>query len=682
MRWFVVLLSFFFASMPAVAQDPKVNVELLSSRTTAAPGETFTVALRQDITPGWHTYWRNPGDSGEETKLHWQLPEGWTASDILWPAPTAHPIPPLVNYGYDGTLILPVRITVPENAVTGTPVVLKARATWLVCNDICIPESAEVIYTVNIEQDSITDDASASLLADAVAALPKKADAVLSLVLMRPKAELDVSALGLGALREAYFFPEDGALLDHAAPQVLRGNTLQLKTSDSLPVALPTTAAGLLRYVTESGNRGVVQVSSAVTVSAPSTGDAFAADTSGSVSIETALLFALLGGIILNLMPCVFPILSLKALSLVQKNANVKKARAEGVWFLAGVQASMLALAGLLLVLKAGGAAIGWGFQLQYLPFVMAMTLLFVALALNLLGFFEITGRFQNIGDELTRKHGGTGAFFTGALAVLVATPCTAPFMGAALGFAFTQPAAVTLLVFAALGLGLAAPFLLLCWVPALARRLPKPGVWMQRFREFLAFPMLAAAVWLFWVATLQGGADAAAWLLGLIVLLSFKVWLARVWPKAGIALLVLFILGAGYALFTVTPTRSVSSELSKGSWSSAAVDAALAEGRPVLVDFTAAWCITCLVNERTTLSDDAVKAALTEAGVVVLVADWTNQDALITVELAKYGRVGVPLYLLYRGVPGETPEVLPQILSPSLMLDKITTLGKPQAAH
>lgn len=247
MRWFVVLLSFFFASMPAVAQDPKVNVELLSSRTTAAPGETFTVALRQDITPGWHTYWRNPGDSGEETKLHWQLPEGWIASDILWPAPTAHPIPPLVNYGYDGTLILPVRITVPENAVTGTPVVLKARATWLVCNDICIPESAEVSYTVNIEQDSITDDASASLLADAVAALPKKADAVLSLVLMRPKAELDVSVLGLGALREAYFFPEDGALLDHAAPQVLRGNTLQLKTSDSLPVALPTTAAGLLR---------------------------------------------------------------------------------------------------------------------------------------------------------------------------------------------------------------------------------------------------------------------------------------------------------------------------------------------------------------------------------------------------------------------------------------------------
>ncbi|MFN9322318.1 MAG: protein-disulfide reductase DsbD family protein [Holosporales bacterium] len=667
--------------------SPMVQATLLSSRQAAAPGESFSMALRQDITPGWHTYWRNPGDSGEQTRLVWQLPEDWNVSAIAWPAPQAIAMPPLVNYGFSGTVILPVTVSVPDNAIPGTVIPIKVRAVWLVCKDVCIPESADLVYSLTIDENSIEDVSGAGLIAETKAKLPRTFNAPLSLSLNNQDLFLDVSALQSSNSKTVYFFPYDNALIDHAAPQLLNDTTLNLKASGAIRGLLanpPGQVEGLLRITTTSGETTDKLIQASFTIAAaPTTTEVSPHQpvvTPSGLTLSMALVFALLGGLILNLMPCVFPVLSLKALSFASAHdKDLPAIRREAVAFVMGVQVSLMALAGLLLGLKASGMAVGWGFQLQFIPFVAAMTVLFYLIALNLLGIIYISGsKLQNIGQALTHRTGVRGAFFTGALAVLVATPCTAPFMGAAMGMAFAQPGITTILIFMALGFGLALPFALLALRPSWARCLPRPGKWMETFRQALAFPMLAAMAWLFWVATRQGGATVALWLLTLLIIIAFLAWLRRhgvrtiflVLVGTVVTLGVLSVLGRHHVAKSITPHID--------TWSPEAVQKARQQGHPVFVNFTADWCVTCLVNERTTLSSSSVQEAFTKRGVVVLTADWTNQDEAIADELARFGRIGVPLYLLYPpGVIGE-PQVLPQLLTPTTVLDALTATRKP----
>lgn len=689
------LLSFIFflgwSLMSVHAQphnnDPMVQATLLSSRQAAAPGETFSMALRQDITPGWHTYWRNPGDSGEQTRLVWQLPEDWNASAISWPAPQAIAVPPIVNYGYSGTVILPVTISVPDTAIPGTVVPVKVRAVWLVCKDVCIPESADLSYSLTIDENSVEDVAGAAMIAEAREMLPRAATTPLSLSLNNQSLFLDVSALQRSDIKDAYFFPYDNGLIDHAVPQVFQDGKLTMKASSAIRGLLaspPSQVEGLLRLTKTSGQISDVIIQAPFTVAAApvtiETGPANYSVTVPQLTLGMALVFALLGGLILNLMPCVFPVLSLKALSFANAHdKDIPAIRREALAFIAGVQVSLLSLAGVLLGLKASGMAVGWGFQLQFLPFVAAMTVLFYLIALNLLGIVYFSGsKLQNIGQALTHRTGVRGAFFTGTLAVLVATPCTAPFMGAAMGLAFAQPGIITFFIFSALGLGLASPFALFALRPSWARCLPKPGPWMETLRQALAFPMLAAMAWLFWVATRQGGATVALWLLGLLIVIAFLAWLRRRGVRtltlmiAGLAVIigVLATLDRHHASAGLTPQA--------GNWSPEAVRQARQQGHSVFVNFTADWCVTCLVNERTTLSSAAVQEAFSKRGVIVLTADWTNQDEAIADELARFGRIGVPLYLLYPAGVTSEPQVLPQLLTPSIVLDALTAIRKP----
>ncbi|MFN9791153.1 MAG: thiol:disulfide interchange protein, partial [Holosporales bacterium] len=495
-----------------------------------------------------------------------------------------------VNYGFSGTVILPVTVSVPDNAIPGTVIPIKVRAVWLVCKDVCIPESADLVYSLTIDENSIEDVSGAGLIAETKAKLPRTFNAPLSLSLNNQDLFLDVSALQNSNSKTVYFFPYDNALIDHAAPQLLNDTTLNLKASGAIRGLLanpPGQVEGLLRITTTSGETTDKLIQASFTIAAAPTTTEVAPHqpvvTPSGLTLSMALVFALLGGLILNLMPCVFPVLSLKALSFASAHdKDLPAIRREAVAFVMGVQVSLMALAGLLLGLKASGMAVGWGFQLQFIPFVAAMTVLFYLIALNLLGIIYISGsKLQNIGQALTHRTGVRGAFFTGALAVLVATPCTAPFMGAAMGMAFAQPGITTILIFMALGFGLALPFALVALRPSWARCLPRPGKWMETFRQALAFPMLAAMAWLFWVATRQGGATVALWLLTLLIIIAFLAWLRRhgvrtiflVLVGTVVTLGVLSVLGRHHVAKSIAPHID--------TWSPEAVQKARQQGHP-----------------------------------------------------------------------------------------------------
>ncbi len=684
-----------------------VEARLTADSIAVTPGQTFYVALHQDIRDGWHTYWRNPGDSGEATRLVLDLPDGWEAGEIVWPAPHAIPVGPLTNYGYEGEIVLPVPVTVPAD-YEGGAATIGAESTWLVCEDICIPESAEFEISLRV-----TDSAPrahprfAQEIEDALAGMPKAASSDSIMAIQGDRAALavpdaDLAAAGAeGRLREVYFFPYEGGLVEAPAAQPVSSEAgalrLELTPGFAMSEAEPP-FEGVLAYDVRgdggwtrearivSAGEGELSFAAAPRVEGAGGEEGAGGGVSNAATLWQALIGAFLGGLILNLMPCVFPVLSLKALGFAQRAHDHKgEVRAHGLIFLSGVLVTFALLGGLLIALKAGGAAVGWGFQLQSPAVILALTLLFFAIALNLLGFFEIGGGLQNIGSGLAARSGTSGAFFTGALAVIVATPCTAPFMAGALGYALTLPAISALMVFLALGLGLAAPFTLLSFAPGLLSRLPKPGPWMDRFKQFMAFPMLAAAVWLVWVISVQAGpAGVAAALAGMLAL-GFAVWAGRLSSLFGKALAAAAVLAA---LLTVPAAAQLSPASSGGTgvetetdslaWSPEALAKAREEG-VVFVDFTAAWCITCQVNERVVLNSKPVKQAFAEEGVTMMVADWTNKDAVIAAELEKFGRAGVPLYLVYR--PGEeSPQILPQILTERAVIEAVRASAPPSA--
>jgi thiol:disulfide interchange protein DsbD len=665
-----------------------LTAELVAAADGAAPGGEVQLALRQVIDKGWHTYWRNSGDSGAPTELTWTLPSGWSAGEIVWAPPSRKPIGPLMNYGYAGEVLLPVKVKVPASARPGQTADLRVQAAFLVCADVCVPEDADLSIRVKVVSgDPAPDPTWGPRIQAALDAAPQPGK--VQAVLVSAPSGLKVAATGpllaAGSVKQAYFFPYETGILDHAAPQALErgpeGLTLSLKPAPG--AAAPAALGGVLEV---DGKVYEIQAApGAAPAGASGLGPPPAARPAGSASgsLAGAILFAFLGGLILNLMPCVFPVLAMKAASLAGHGHDRRAARLQGLAFLAGVMATFLGLAVLLLVVRAGGAAVGWGFQLQSPPVVSALALLMLVVGLNMSGLFEIGGSLQGIGSGAASRSGGLGAFLTGALAVVVAAPCTAPFMAPALGWAMTQPAAVSLAVFAGLGLGFAAPFTLAALAPGLLARLPRPGPWMDTFRKVLAFPMYGAAAWLAWVLAVQAGPDLLARLLAAGVLLAFACWLAglaqkrailgqpaRILGIAALAVAALSVAGAVWpssAAADASATGGEASGLAYEAYTPERLAALQAEGRPVFVNYTAAWCVTCQVNERVAFSTRTAAEAFKASGVVYLKADWTRRDAVIAEDLERFGRAGVPLYLVYPAGGGE-PRILPQLLTPDIV--------------
>lgn len=671
------------AASPNVLPDP-VTARLVSEAGSVTPGGTLWVDLHLDITPGWHVYWRNPGDAGLPTEIAWSLPAGFSAGEIAWPAPEHFVLGTIGNYGYSGLADLLVPITAPAGLKSGAPVHLAAHATWLACLEICIPGEAKLALDLPVGAGPpATNQAVAARFAALRDRLPQTAPFATRFVASGRDLRLFVPAAALTGIDKPTlsFFPFDGNVVDAAAePQEERG-------ADGLAVVLPratgpaATLPGRLDGVLVV--RGAGGVERTYSIDAPRA--AAVLDGGPGVAWWQALLLALLGGVALNLMPCVFPVLSLKLLGLAG-SAHGAEQRHHGIAYGAGVILSFALLGGVLLVLRAGGAAIGWGFQLQSPVVVALLAYLLLAMGLSLSGVAEFGAGLTGTGNRFAGGAGLVGAFATGVLATIVATPCTAPFMGAALGAALIAPAPVAFAIFLALGGGLALPVVLVTAVPALARRLPRPGIWMEWFKQLLAFPLYGTVAWLIWVLMQEVGSVGTISALFGLVAVGFAVWIygrtRAIGPAGRRAGAGLAASGIAAALILMTmlrpaeaPPAGVAGEPAAAQrdtfgyqpFSLARLDRLAAEHQPVFVNLTAAWCITCLVNEHTALDSQAVRRAFAERRIVALKGDWTRQNPEITAFLQQFGRSGVPLYLLYD--KAGTPTILPQILTEASVL-------------
>ncbi|MBI1384304.1 MAG: thiol:disulfide interchange protein [Rhizobiales bacterium] len=710
------------AAADADAPPRRVAIDLVADGTEVAPGRPFWLAVRQRIDPGWHTYWSNPGDSGEPTRLEWSLPEGFSASDIHWPLPHAVPVGPLVNFGYKDEAVLLVEVT-PAAGALPDRFTVSVQAEYLVCEEICIPEAGEAALEFrsragggHVVEGGVPVAEASRILDTARRQLPTPLPWATAIEVGPETVALSVAATELdpGRITDLYFFPDRWGLISHPASQRLAwhegGFRLTLARGDLKGEALDG-LAGLL-VVTErlagpaSAGAGETTARHGFTLSAsanaaplalgpargPAAGSGYAAG--GFIAMVEAVLLAVLGGVLLNLMPCVFPVLSLKALSLAGKAGHgTGERRRQALAYGAGVLATFAALGVLLLVLRAAGLALGWGFQFQSPFFVLAMAALFMALGLSLSGVFTVGGSLVGLGSGLAARPGLSGSFFTGVLASVASTPCTAPFMGAALGYALTRPAIEALVILLALGVGFALPIVALGFSSRLARLLPRPGAWMETLKQALAFPLYASVGWLVWVLSIQAGSEGVIAAAVVLVTVALAAWLhgrlgeaARVWRTAPVVLIAasLFagatlvegsggeLAGGPGAVVAGRPGGASTSGPLAEPYSSARLEALLAEGRPVFVNFTAAWCITCKVNELVALSSERVARAFADAGVVYLKGDWTRQDRAITEVLQRHGRAGVPLYLFFpRGSAG-VPDVLPQILTEQMLLERI----------
>jgi thiol:disulfide interchange protein DsbD len=682
---------------PRKPSTPRVRVELISEREGIVPGASFWVGVRQRIAPGWHTYWINPGDSGEPMTIEWALPPGFEAEDLVWPHPERLPVGPAMTFGYSREVVLLARITAPDALEPGDTVTLAGRAAWLVCEKICIPEEGDVRLALPVVAgDPPPSPLGARAIARARRAVPAPSPWPASFSVTAEAIALEVEAAGLAADRiaDVYFYPGQWGVVDHAAPQQVaigeRGITVRAARG-ALTASAEAPIEGVL-VVKERLDDGVASQAFALRATRQGAPPAAPAPAPG-LSLLQVVALALAGGLVLNLMPCVLPVLSVKALAMVRHAGHDRATLARhGVAYTAGVLASFGVVAGALVSLRAGGAQIGWGFQLQSPVFVTLLAYLFFALALGLSGAIVIGGRITGAGHALAARPGCAGSFFTGALATVAATPCTAPFMGVAVGFAVTAAPATALLVFEALGLGLALPYLLLSLVPAWCRLLPRPGPWMIRLEQLLAFPLYATVAWLTWVVSRQSGPEGVAAVAAGLVLIAFAAWLFQAtrtssgWGRrmataaAGIAALAAIALGPLIAAGPPAPGSRSASAPGAIAWepfSASRVAELRAEGKPVFVNFTAAWCVTCLVNERVALGSPAVADTFRAKGVACLKADWTNRDPEIARVLGSFGRSGVPLYVVYPPArPGEPgggePSILPQILSEGTIIDAI----------
>ena len=659
LRW--LLLLFALIAGPAAAQlAPRQNAirpELIAEG-PAVPGGEVELAIVMHTSPGWHGYWLNPGDAGLPMEIRWQLPSGAGLGPLRFPVPDRLLVAGIVNYVYERDHALLTRLTVPKDASGVLP--LRAEANWLACTDkVCVPERGSIALDLPVGIGAATGRARFDQWRQA---LPRPLASPAKFALGKDKVEIAIPLPASVEVSEPYFFPADDGPIDYAAPQGFRrkGDLLiaELKRRRGEPERL----AGVLAL----GNGTGLEIN-ALPGEVPRGGNPVGGPAAGAVIY--AVLGAMLGVILLNLMPCVFPILALKAFHLAKMGSDEREARRDALGYAAGAVIGTGALGLALLAIRAAGTEAGWAFQLQDPRTILLLLLLTTAITLNLLRLFEL--------PAIAASALPSTSFGTGALAAFVATPCAGPFLGAALGTALLLPAAGSLLVFAALGLGLAIPFLLLAFVPALRTRLPKPGPWMLRFQRFLAIPMGATAVGCLWLLWRLGGAFALEIGLGTAVMFGLLLATAGLFQRRGrqtgyVASLLAVVVGAAaiWTLGNVMTDRAAHAERERqdsGAWSEAAVQADLAAGHPVFVYFTADWCLTCKANEAAAIEREEVRDAFGKARVKVLVGDWTNGDPAITRFLESRGRAGVPLYLWY--TPGKAePEELPQILTPGML--------------
>jgi DsbC/DsbD-like thiol-disulfide interchange protein/cytochrome c biogenesis protein CcdA len=710
---FSLLLFLCLLALPAGARESapvhsdNITARIMADQATATPGGVVTLAFVQEIREGWHTYWRNPGDSGALANLAWNLPEGSRIGEPMWPAPEAIPYFGLMTYGHHDRFVLLHELTLPADWPQGTPFPIRLEADWLVCAEICIPEDGS--FALDLATGPASDPADPAfrgLIETARAELPRPSPWTMRFnatagpedgATLRLAAALDIKLEGLS---EARFFPYTQGLIDQVAdqPWTRAADGLVVDMALDWPEGLGESLEGVL-VLTEDLPDGplrqafIVEAGRDATLAMGAMGGAIG--TSGLASlgggagpglVELAFL-ALIGGLLLNLMPCVFPVLSIKALSLVH-HAGSPRAVMHGLSYTAGVLATFLALAGILIALQATGALVGWGFQLQEPLVVAFLAYLMFVIGIWLFGGLDLgMGRLMGLGQGLAQSRGLGGSFATGVLAVFVASPCTAPFMAGAIGFALTRDAPTALAVFAALGLGLALPYLALSMSPWAQRRLPRPGPWMIRFRQFMAFPMFATAAWLVWVLARQAGDTALLLVLLGFVAIGLALWAfrldGRIAKTTGIACLALALgLGilpghlpaAGPGDASRTDGYRISFEGPAEPFSEARLAELRREGRPVLVNMTAAWCLTCLVNEGNALSGETFRAALARNDAAYLKGDWTRRDPAITSYLKSFERAGVPLYVVYPAT-GE-PTLLPQLLTEGMVQDALDRAG------
>lgn len=679
-------------------RDKHVTAELVAEHTSYQPGRPFWVGLRLVMDPHWHTYWRNAGDSGMGTTLDWELPEGFQAGPLQWPYPRPIPSGPLVSYGYENEVLLLTQITPPADGPPGD-VLLKAKAAWLMCEEVCIPGQANLELKLPGRPDEpAADSAWTGAFAQARAALPVTEVGWQAKAIYADKEivlNLTPGPASKGGEAGVLFFPYADDVIDHAAPQKLttNGAAIELRVSrSSIRAEPPDRIRGVLVRSDgwqPDGSAPAWEID--VPVEGTASPSAAAAGTEKPMSLGWALLFAFAGGLILNLMPCVFPVISIKILGFVEQ-AGESRARlfTHGLVFALGVLVCFWVLAGTLMALRAGGSEIGWGFQLQQPLVVVALAAVFFLLSLSLFGVFEIGLSLTSAGANAQSQKGYAGSFFSGLLATIVATPCTAPFMGAALGYALALPTLSALLIFTLLGLGMSLPYLVLSASPGLIRRIPRPGPWMESLKQFMGFLMMATVVWLAWVLSVQTSSGTVIALLGALVGLGLAAWILGRWgalhrrtgtrwtARLLALVLALAVLQPVVQLARTPATSGDFAVVTEGGvtwepWSPERVAELRAAGTPVFVDFTAAWCLTCQVNKRVALHQREVEAAFTAKGVATLKADWTDRNETIARGLAEFGRSGVPLYVLYP--PGAEPRLLPEVLTPGLVLNALDQL-------
>jgi len=699
MSTWLALLSPSAQALSSQAATEQVQAQLVASVDAVRPGDQIVLGVQQRIIPHWHTYWRNPGDSGIATTIAWSLPPGASAGDIQWPVPSRFNLGPVTNLGYEKEVTLLSSVQVPDDAKAGGSFPIQAKVNWLVCQEVCIPQEVQLELVLPILQKGAATGAGSPLIAQTQARLPMTNPWPIQIEQRADKLALKVTSpeLQSAKVKGIWFYPAKWGQVVHNAEQTRRqqGDTLVLDLQPGEdPVLAGGTLSGVL-VVTEDGGDGAVSRGFTVD-STVLPGVATPAPQPVDIGLAAALGLALLGGLILNLMPCVFPVLSIKALALLSHaDQTPAQRRLHGLVYTSGVLASFALLAGSLIALKAGGSQVGWGFQFQSPLFVLAVAYLMFAVGLSLSGVFSIGGSVAGVGSSLAERPGYSGAFFTGVLAAIVATPCTAPFMGGAIGYALAQPAGVLLAVFLSLGLGLALPYLALSTWPALQRALPRPGLWMERVKQGFAFPMYATAAWLVWVLAQQAGINSVAIALAGMVVIAFAAWLYESFrhgqglPRlAGLgvaSLALLMALVGGYVGINASPSGTASSvQMTPGTdqhwepYTAQRLQELRAKGAPVFVNLTAAWCITCLVNERVALNQSSVTSAFKDAGITYLKGDWTNQDQQITKVLTQFGRSGVPLYAFYPKGIDAAPVVLPQLLTPEIVLTALKAAAIP----
>ncbi|WP_119967301.1 protein-disulfide reductase DsbD family protein [Simplicispira lacusdiani] len=701
------------AATGSVVTTPQVRAELLAHAPEGvAPGQPVWLGLQLTHQKDWHTYWKNPGDSGLPTELTWQLPAGLDVGETAWPVPQRIRVGRLANFGYDGQVLLAAPLQVPAGfkAPASGQVEIRLRATWLACRVECIPEEGSFILQLPVRGSTAMHGAA---FAQAQAAQPAPLQGQSRLTVDGERLQLSVSGLPDSVRgRSLEVFAETPAVLAPAAEhgkdwtQAWQGDTW----TASLPLS-PDRGQSLAQLAllvaplpgqgsplppgTPRGWHTVAAIDGQWAPAAPGAGvspalaaaleanQAGAGPTAVTGSLLAALLGGLVGGLLLNLMPCVFPVLAIKVMGFARHGNHQRAQRLGGVAYTVGVVLSFLALGGLLLALRAAGEQLGWGFQLQSPAVVALLAALFTLIGLNLAGVFEfgqfVPGRLAT----LQARHPAGDAFLTGVLAVAIASPCTAPFMGAALGFAIDMPAPQALAVFGALGVGMALPYLLAAWVPGVARALPRPGAWMDTFRRAMAFPMFATVVWLVWVLGQQSGIDGAGALLALLVAASSVVWSLTLRGRTRAIVASVLIAFGAWLTAAIGPNvlKPVEAPMpiagAAGAtwqpWSAQRVQELTAAGKPVFIDFTAAWCVTCQYNKRNALQDASVLADFAKNEVTLLRADWTRRDSAITAALAELGRNGVPVYVLI--IPGRVPVVMSEILSVSELRTALAAL-------